>query len=161
MPVIARSLVNYSQTISGQTIPPHGQRTYGGPSSALTTAQTNGTVKLVTIDDASAPGPDAEDEGISGKAVAVVPLTGDTVTIDDDVETLIIAPAGTIATLTVNMPVTPYDGQEVNLCAGATVTTLTMAAAGKTLNGALTTIGAALFGRWRYRLANTTWYRVG
>jgi hypothetical protein len=159
MPVVARSLVNYSQTISGQTIPPHGQRTYGSPSSALTAAQTAGTVKLSEYADPAAN--IVMGEGVSGRLQAIVPLTGETHTMDDDAEVLAIMPAGTIATLTVNLPVNPYDGQEITLTASQTVTALTLAAAGKTLNGTITTIGAALFGSWRYRATGTTWFRIG
>lgn len=155
MPVVARSLVNYQQTISGQTIPPHGQRTYGGPTSALTAAETAGTVKLATTPDAS------NVESAVGKAQVIVPLTGETHTMDDDAEVLHIMPAGTIAALTVNLPVNPYDGQKITLCASQTVTALTLAAAGKTLNGTITTIGAALFGSWKYRATGTTWFRIG
>jgi hypothetical protein len=160
MPVVARSLVGYPQTISGQTIGAYAMRTYGSASAALTAAEAAGTIKLSTYVDQSAPGQYVP-EGISGKAQVSVPLTGNTVTIDDDVENLLIDPAGTIAALTVNMPLAPYDGQEVTLGASQTVTALTMSGNGKTLNGGLTTIGAALFGTWRYKAANTTWYRIG
>ena len=161
MPVVAVSLVNYAQTISGQTIPANGRRVYAGPTSALTTAQTNGTVKLTEYADPSSAANPYTAEGRSGKAQVHVTANGNTVDAEDDAEALLLTPAGTIAGATVNMPVNPYDGQEFSLASSQTVTTLTMAATGKTLNGALTTIGAGSFGRWRYRAANTMWYRVG
>ena len=160
MPVVARSLVNYPQTISGQTIPANGQRTYGGSTAALVSAQTSGFVKLSSYADASDVS-QYNPEGAGGKRQDAAPTTGQTVDMDDDAENLVLTPAGTIAALTVNMPVNPYDGQRVTLASSQTVTALTMAAAGKALNAGLTTIGAALFGSWRYRAANTMWYRIG
>lgn len=155
MPVVARSLVNYSQTISGQTIPAFGTRTYGGSTSALTTAQTNGTVKLATTPDAS------DVESRRGTVLYDAPLTGVTRDLEDDVETYICKPAGTIAAHTINMPVNPYDGQELTFTTTQIITSLTMAAAGKTLQAGLAAGTANGFAKWRYRAADTTWYRVG
>ncbi len=89
------------------------------------------------------------------------PATGASVQASDQAAGLIIKPAGTIAALTVTMPANPLDGQTFFLTATQTVTTLTQSAsAGQTLNGALTTIGAAVstHGKWVYRAADTTWY---
>lgn len=160
MPVVARSLVNYPQTISGQTIPPHGQRTYGGPTSALTTAQTNGLVKLASYDDPSGPNTPAGAAQV-GSVYYNAPLTGETYDCPDDAEQVLIKPAGTIAAHTFNMPVNPYDGQLLRVAMTQTITALTMAATGKTLNGGLTAGAANGFAAWRYRAADTTWYRVG
>lgn len=91
------------------------------------------------------------------------PLTGASIQASDQAQGLIIEPAGTIAALTVVMPANPWDGQIFRLTSTATVSTLTQSASGtQTLNGALTTIGAATstHGMWVYRAANTTWYVV-
>lgn len=160
MPVVAVSLVNYAQTISGQTIPAHGRRVYAGPTSALTTAQTNGTVKLTEYADPSSASNPYTAEGAAGKEQYIVPLATETHTINDDVEQLILKPAGTLATLTVNMPANPYDGQRVGIASTQAVTTLTMSGNGKTLNNGLAALTAGGFGSWRYRAADTSWYRV-
>lgn len=91
------------------------------------------------------------------------PVSTASIQISDQAQGLIIKPAGTIAALTVTMPANPWDGQVVRLTSTQTVTTLTHQASGsQTLNGALTTIGAAVstHGKWTYRLADTTWYLV-
>ena len=155
MPVIARSLVNYSQTISGQTIPANGMRTYAGPTSALTAAETAKTVQLATTTDVGA------SEASVGTTYLNVPLTTETYAIPDDAETVLFKPAATIAALTVQMPVNPYDGQKVTIATTQVVTSLTHTATGKTIQAPFTAGTANGFGSWKYRLADTTWYRVG
>jgi hypothetical protein len=59
------------------------------------------------------------------------------------------------------MPANPYDGQKVTIACTQIVTTLTQTAAGKTIQAVLTAFTANGFGTWRYRTADTTWYRVG
>lgn len=88
------------------------------------------------------------------------PLTGATITVSDNFRTLIVDPAGTIATLTINMPANPADKQRVSICFDATVTTLTMAATGFTLKNALTSASASSFATWEFRAADLTWWRV-
>jgi hypothetical protein len=156
MPVLARSLVNYPQTISGQTIPAMGQRTYGALTSALTTAVNNGTIKAQEYVD-----PQAASIYAGQKVQYATPLTGETHTVDDDADVVVMQPAGTIAALTLNMPASPFDGQEVAFASTQVITALTMSGNGKTLLGALTAGSANGFAKWRYRAATTTWYRVG
>lgn len=91
------------------------------------------------------------------------PLTGASIVPSDQSAGFIIDPAGTIAALTVTMPANPLDGQTFFLASTQTVSTLTQnAAAGQTLNGALTTISATRTtgGTWAYHAANKTWYVV-
>lgn len=95
------------------------------------------------------------------KTYRYTPLTGTTVNIPADAEVVYIEPAGTIAALTVNMPPNPYDGQELNICTTQTITALTQSVASGTLRGALTAGSANGFGKWKYSLSNTTWYRMG
>jgi hypothetical protein len=92
-----------------------------------------------------------------------VVANGGTVTISDQSAVVILKPAGTIAGATLNMPANPYDGQEVKIASTQTITTLTHnAGAGQTLNGALTTIGAAVstHARYIYQLSTTTWFAI-
>ena len=88
------------------------------------------------------------------------PLTGATITIPNATSVEIINPTGTIATLTLNMPASPLDGQRMAVACGQTVTTLTMSGNGATLLGGLTTCGAAGGGEWIYKSSNTTWFRI-
>jgi hypothetical protein len=148
-------LVNYSQTISGQTIGPLGQRTYGGLTSALTSAQTNGTVKLASYADPS------DVEPVRGATYWDDPLTGETYALPDDAEAYIIKPAGTIAAHNFNLPANPYDGMEFTFASTQIVTTLTITAPGTTVQATLAAATANGFATWRYRAADTTWYRVG
>lgn len=156
MPVVVRSLVNYPQTISGQTIPPNGQRTYGASTSALVTAQSNGLVKLSTYDD-----PQKQTVQREQKMTYALHLTAETEDLGDDVDVYVCDAAGTIAAHTVNMPANPFDGMEVTIATTQVVTALTVAATGKTIKAPLTAGTANGFAKWRYREANTTWYRVG
>ena len=131
---------------------------------ALSSLAQNGTVKV-----AQGPGPGGQyfDVGLvqlfqaaNGHEV-IAPLTGASVTILDQTTNYVINPAGIIAALTVTMPANPYDGQIINISATQTVTTLTHNAnTGQTLNGALTTIGAAVttFRAYVYDLASKTWF---
>lgn len=73
----------------------------------------------------------------------------------------LIAPAGLLATLTINMPASPNDGDVVKVGCSQVVTTLTMGGNGHTLNAGLATFTASGFGEWIYDTATTTWYRFG
>ncbi len=54
------------------------------------------------------------------------PMTGGTVTIPEFIYTEIIDPAGTLATLTINLPSTPTDGQIVRIKFSQIITALTL-----------------------------------
>jgi hypothetical protein len=88
------------------------------------------------------------------------PLTGATLTMGQYQQRLIINPAGTIATLTVNLPPTPLDGQLASMSTTHTISSLTVQTTdGSSLAVAtmpVLTPGSAA--RFIYRLANTTWY---
>lgn len=67
----------------------------------------------------------------AGKLVVNVPVTTDTITIDNLTRQLIVNPAGTIAALTVNLPAASssmVNGQRFNICGTQIVTALTMGA---------------------------------
>lgn len=93
-----------------------------------------------------------------------IPTTGTTVTIanaDSGRIKCIVNPAGTLLALTIAMPPTPKDGQEVSIACSQILTGLTMTSGG-TILGALTTIAAVNgFASWVYDLASTTWFRIG
>lgn len=101
----------------------------------------------------------AIDEGAEAVQYAA-PLTGATINAVG-AEQLVVNPAGTIAALTVNFPLLPYDGQEWGFVTTQIITALTLAAAGKTISAALTAGTANGFARWKYRATGTNWYRIG
>lgn len=67
----------------------------------------------------------------------------------------------TIATLTINMPSSPVDGQSFQLRTGASsaVTTLTMSGGSNTLRAPLAAVAADDGGSWEFVAAATTWFR--
>ncbi len=90
------------------------------------------------------------------------PATGATVTVSAATENLLLKPAGTIATLTVTLPVTPNAGHTVSLMSSQIVTALTVdPGAASIVGAALTALTAGGFARYSYRVADTSWYRVG
>lgn len=91
----------------------------------------------------------------------VTPATGATVTIADKISNLVIRPAGTIATLTVNMPATPIDSQEVVICSSQIITALTIAGNGHTVIGGITTLGVGGFAKYKYVQTDSSFYRIG
>ena len=70
--------------------------------------------------------------------------------------------SSTIASYTLTMPTLPEDGQEFVISSRSIVTALTHnAAAGQTMRGALTTIAANGFAKYRYRASDAVWVRAG
>lgn len=109
---------------------------------------------------------DANGNYITNKAVAdqgysqQAPTTGFTITIGNNAGSLILDPAGTLSTGTINMPATPIDGQIVRVCSTQTVTTLTVGGNGHTIKNAPTTIAAGTGFAYQYDNSNTTWYKI-
>lgn len=93
----------------------------------------------------------------------VTPTTGQTVTVNADTGVLVINPAGTLATLTINMPAgvpARGDGHIITIATSQILTAVTMGAgAGNTAIGAITTLALAGFAAYCYR--QTVWYRCG
>jgi hypothetical protein len=90
------------------------------------------------------------------------PAAAATVTVAVNTRVLALKPAGTIATLTVTLPVTPNDGHTVQIMCSQIVTTLTLdAGAASVVGAALSAFTAGGFATYCYRVADTTWYRVG
>lgn len=92
------------------------------------------------------------------------PADGATVALAATQSRAIIAPAGALAALTVNLPTVTAsdDGTEIAIAITQTVTTLTVGAGGgATVTGAPAAVTTYGFFTMHYRHANTTWYRIG
>ena len=88
------------------------------------------------------------------------PTTGFSITIGAGVKTLLLNPAGTLATGTVIMPASPIDGQEVRIASSKQITALTITPnAGQTLLNAFTgaTLAAGFGLAYIYNLGSTRW----
>lgn len=86
------------------------------------------------------------------------PTTGQTVTALVNVEMIMLDPAGTLATLTVIMPPTPFDGQECVIATSQVITALTVTG---TIVGALTTLALGGFARFIWSATGAKWFRAG
>jgi hypothetical protein len=90
----------------------------------------------------------------------VAPTTGATVAVTSGRNIiLIVNPAGTIATLTINMASTPTDGDQVTVASTQIVTALTMG--NGTFVGALTRLAVAGFATYIYHSSIGKWLRIG
>lgn len=90
-----------------------------------------------------------------------VPSTGFTITIANNTRTLLLIPAGTLATGTITMPATPFDGQEVRFSTSQTITSLTVSPnTSQSILNAPTTATPGQGFAWLYNLANTQWIRL-
>jgi len=90
------------------------------------------------------------------------PTTGGTITLSQARrQYALLKPAGTLATLTINLPSSPLDGDVVKVGTSQIITALTMSGNGGTLNSGLTTLAVGGFGEWIYDSSSTTWYRFG
>lgn len=91
----------------------------------------------------------------------VTPTTGFSQAWGNDIQTLILTPAGTLATGTVTMKTTPQDGELCELTSTQTITALTLAGASThTVLNPPTTLAPGIGVRYIYRTSNTTWYRL-
>ena len=89
------------------------------------------------------------------------PSTGFSITIGDGVGTLVLNPAGTLATGTITMPASPINGQEIRFSSSQIVTTLTVSAnAGQTISNAPATIVAGQGFAYIYNTSGTNWFRL-
>jgi hypothetical protein len=158
MSVLVRSLSNVAQTLDGVALPAWARQTRSASTAALVAAQTARTIQM---DEVSSGASDAQ---LATTIAAYVPVTSATINLPDDVELVVIDPGATIAALTLNLPVAPYEGQRVEVYFDNVVTALTMAVgtgSGHALKAALTAATAAGFASWRFSKADVTWYRVG
>lgn len=98
------------------------------------------------------------------------PTTGFSITIGANVQYLVLNPAGTLATGTITMPVSPVDGFIVTVSSSKVITALTVSPnTGQTLQNAPTTLQllvntpGAISGysfSYIYSTSTTTWYRI-
>lgn len=95
----------------------------------------------------------------------LVPTTGFTHNFADTSadQWLIAKPAGTLATGTVNLPVSTavVDGQRIRVTSSEIITSLTVNGNGATINGAPTTIAADGYFNLEYDSTSGEWFRVG
>jgi hypothetical protein len=92
-----------------------------------------------------------------------VPTTGFSKTVTSNTSTLLINPAGTLATGTITFPASTacVNGQELQIASSQTITALTVTAgSGTTINGAPSTILANTSFKYIYNTSGTTWYRL-
>lgn len=97
--------------------------------------------------------------GISAPAVIqyAQPTTGQSVTIADTTDTLMLDPAGTLATLTVVLP-TGAQGKRVTISSSQILTALTITG---TIVGTLTTLALGGFAQFTYSSSASKWFRTG
>lgn len=88
------------------------------------------------------------------------PSTGFTITIANNISTLILDPLTTLATGTINMPSTPIDGQTVRVTSSQIITSLTVSGNGHSIVGSPTTLPLGAGFAYIYNLSGTTWYRL-
>jgi len=95
-----------------------------------------------------------------------VPLTGFSITIPNYTNTLILNPAGTLATGTIIMPASVYDGQIVAVTSSQTITSLTytpnsgvVMPPSQTIIGAPTTITSTTPAKFIYKASLKTFFR--
>jgi hypothetical protein len=73
--------------------------------------------------------------------------------------TLVINPAGTLATGTITMPASPLDGMTVTITSTKIITALTINGnTGQTINNAVTSLSAGQSASYIYRSASTAWF---
>lgn len=89
------------------------------------------------------------------------PVNGATLVLNENVENAVINPAGTLATLVINMPKNPNDGQTVTVGTSQTLTTITLVpGAGHVIKNTITTLPAGNGFQYIFRRTNLTWYRL-
>lgn len=88
------------------------------------------------------------------------PTTGQTVTAAATDNYILINPAGTLVALTVVLPPTPYDKQEVTIATSQIITGFTLTSA-KSVLSALTTMALGGFATYKYNSTADFWFRVG
>jgi hypothetical protein len=87
------------------------------------------------------------------------PATGTTVTVLAGTTVLQLNPAGTLATLTVDLTAVKVDGHEITISTTQILTALTIS--GGTIVGTLTTLAVAGFAKFKYNATADKFFRVG
>jgi hypothetical protein len=95
----------------------------------------------------------------------VTPTTGSTVTMQNQAMYLMLTPAGTLASLTINLPNNPTDAEPIEITTTKTITALTLAApistGSITINNAPTTLAAGSSIKLVFNLAQKAWFAFG
>ena len=88
--------------------------------------------------------------------------TGFSYTFAAGTQTLVINPAGTLATGTITMPASPVDGMTITFTTTQEITALTVSGnTGQSIGGTqVARMPANSAMQFVYRLSNTTWYRI-
>jgi len=90
------------------------------------------------------------------------PTTGFSYTFASGVQTLVMNPAGTLATGTITMPASPADGMTIRFSSSQIITALTVSAnSGQSIVAAVTSLVLGGSAQYIYRATNSTWYRIG
>jgi hypothetical protein len=89
------------------------------------------------------------------------PTTGFSYTFAAGTTTLVMNPAGTLATGTITMPAAPADGMSITFSSSQQITALTLNGnTGQTVNGGVTFLAAKTAVSYVYRLASTSWWPI-
>lgn len=90
-----------------------------------------------------------------------IPITGFSILFPSYTNALILNPAGTLATGTVTMPVSLFDGQRVEITSSQTISALTLTPnSGQTIFGAPTSITSTTPVAFIYRAAIKSFFRI-
>jgi len=96
---------------------------------------------------------------IHGDMPTLVPVTTNTIALGSSADRVLIAPAGTLAALTINPPTSPYNGQEVFIIWTKAITSLTVTALdGSTLVNAPSSATINTATKMIYSSATSSWY---
>lgn len=91
-----------------------------------------------------------------------VPVNASTVTFANNKKTLLLTPTTTLASLTINLPSTPFDGQEIRITTSETITTITLVpGVGKSVSVSTISLGNLwLSASFIYVASSNTWYKL-
>lgn len=110
------------------------------------------------------PGDNACVRSVANTIVTAVPTTGQTIVVPPNTQLYIVSPAGTLAALTITMPLYGYNiGDQLTITLNQIITSLAVNAnTGQTIQGAAvsaatTALGASFSYRW---ILPGTWQRV-
>lgn len=97
---------------------------------------------------------------LSSSTQVITPLAEDSIIVNAGIGTLIVTPAGTLATLTISLPATcTAFGNRITILSSQALTLLTLTGIGTTIVGPITTLALGAFAT--YVLNGTVWYRCG
>ena len=121
-----------------------------------------GSVVAATVD---ANGNILQKQALADQSTSVQsPTTGFTITIGNNISTLMLTPSATLASGTINLPAAPVDKQIVHVSSSQTITALTVSGNGNTISNAPTALTISATGSYGfayiYNLASTTWLRL-